>query len=483
MSKWADLLSYLDEDGFRWLLTCGGDVKLPSGHMLVKEGTGIDAIYFILKGVFRVVTKASSDFVIARLGPGDVVGDLSFLDNHAASASIVAEENSEVYQIPSKTLMDKVRGDRFFAADFYRALSCIIAQRLRYITGFLGTVGATAGMQEYETLPFQKRMTEELAILRGYLLEKQRSFEEGELESGLDYVLELRDKLSRFVKIFANLFSGKDEINESFATEIVASVRRELMPLLLSSDAIRRVYSKPRGFVGDFVFINTICDEAVAGKGFFGELIDSAFLGVAPIRAMANARSLLSDYLRELLRSKGGSELRVASLGCGPAREIFDCLSSAGVDASSMRVTLIDFDSEALSSVEAMRDSCGSGAEIELLHENPACLALGKATLELPPQDLVYGLDLLGNCADKMAIELLSYIYGLLSDGGRLLLCSFHTSNHWEKFMQQIFRWELIHRSEEDIERLFRLSRFGRSPDRIFFEEEGVCLFSECQRE
>jgi hypothetical protein len=41
----------------------------------------------------------------------------------------------------------------------------------------------------------------------------------------------------------------------------------------------------------------------------------------------------------------------------------------------------------------------------------------------------------------------------------------------------------LIHRSEEEMDRLFAASVFGRSCTRIQFESEGVILFAECIKE
>ena len=50
-------------------------------------------------------------------------------------------------------------------------------------------------------------------------------------------------------------------------------------------------------------------------------------------------------------------------------------------------------------------------------------------------------------------------------------------------FMDHILRWKLIHRTEDDMNRLFRASEFARDGTKIRFESEGVNLLAECVKE
>ena len=49
--------------------------------------------------------------------------------------------------------------------------------------------------------------------------------------------------------------------------------------------------------------------------------------------------------------------------------------------------------------------------------------------------------------------------------------------------LDYVLEWRLIHRDEDDMNRLFEASRFGRPCTNIRFEEQGVNLFAECVRE
>lgn len=46
--------------------------------------------------------------------------------------------------------------------------------------------------------------------------------------------------------------------------------------------------------------------------------------------------------------------------------------------------------------------------------------------------------------------------------------------------MDHVFEWQLIHRSEADMDALLRASKFGRACTSVRFEAERVNLFAEC---
>jgi hypothetical protein len=48
--------------------------------------------------------------------------------------------------------------------------------------------------------------------------------------------------------------------------------------------------------------------------------------------------------------------------------------------------------------------------------------------------------------------------------------------------MEYVMEWNLIHRTEADMHRLFKDSPFARECTRIQFEPLGIDLFAECDR-
>ena len=89
-----------------------------------------------------------------------------------------------------------------------------------------------------------------------------------------------------------------------------------------------RLRAKPRGYAGDYQTIDMIYDNAPAGAGAVGALIDACVLDLPALRAIRNRRRLLATEVLSSYRS-AAKEFHVASLACGPAREVFDVFEKA----------------------------------------------------------------------------------------------------------------------------------------------------------
>ena len=114
---------------------------------------------------------------------------------------------------------------------------------------------------------------------------------------------------------------------------------------------------------------------------------------------------------------------------------------------------------------------------------NLVYLAMGRQKLELPPQDLVYSIGLIDYFNDKFVAKLMDYGHRLLKPGGRLILGNFHPDNPTKALMDHVLEWRLIHRTEEDMDRLYEASAFQRPCSNVYYEEERVNLFAECVKE
>ena len=168
--------------------------------------------------------------------------------------------------------------------------------------------------------------------------------------------------------------------------------------------------------------------------------------------------------------------MRVTSLACGPAREVFDVFAELGHDGFD--VTAIDIDHDALALLNSQIQE--SSVPIRPVHGNLIYLATGRQKLDLPPQDLMYSIGLIDYFNDNFVIKLLNWIHDRLRPGGRVILGNFHPKNSTRAFMDYALDWRLIHRDEAKMDELYRASKFGKPCSRILFEEEGVNLFAEC---
>jgi CRP/FNR family transcriptional regulator, cyclic AMP receptor protein len=132
------ILGELTDNDVEWMIEVGRKQFLPTGTTLINEGKTADALYIVLQGTLAVVVEARSMTPIAQLGPGEVVGEMSFIDSRPPSATVRALENALVLAIPRTELNQKLEVDPAFAAHFYRALAVFLSYRLRDSVSQLG---------------------------------------------------------------------------------------------------------------------------------------------------------------------------------------------------------------------------------------------------------------------------------------------------------------------------------------------------------
>jgi SAM-dependent methyltransferase len=125
--------------------------------------------------------------------------------------------------------------------------------------------------------------------------------------------------------------------------------------------------------------------------------------------------------------------------------------------------TLVDIDAEAVAFVRERRDAAGFQSQMILHQANLVYLAMGRTSIDLAPQDLIYSIGLIDYFNDRFVVNLMNYAYRLLKPGGRLILGNFHPRNPIA-LMDYVLDWKLIHRTEEDMDRLFAASMFSRPP-------------------
>ncbi|MEB3355937.1 MAG: cyclic nucleotide-binding domain-containing protein [Synechococcales bacterium] len=138
MEKALYLLAELSDRDFDWLLTAGEMQSVPVGKALICEGETINAVYLVMTGRLSVTVKALANREIARLSSGEVVGEMSFLDDRAPSATVTALDDSLVWAINRSKLALKLSQDKAFAANFYHALAVWLSHRLRGTISRLG---------------------------------------------------------------------------------------------------------------------------------------------------------------------------------------------------------------------------------------------------------------------------------------------------------------------------------------------------------
>ncbi|MDP6581198.1 MAG: cyclic nucleotide-binding domain-containing protein [Vicinamibacterales bacterium] len=483
MQEALKLLSDLGDDDIRWILDTGHEEEVAADTVLITEGTDPDNLYILLSGVVDIRVSGIGATPLAKLGPGELLGEMSFLDGAPASANVVAGEPSLVLALPRQALQARLGGDAAFSARFYKALALLTSRRLRDSMGTFGRwlrppiEGGDEGKSElWSTLSGAlDRFKELLHTAAG------QESTAADQDPPADVARHAREEFSRLLVALNESVGDGAAAAREWREEMGLRLQRECLPFVLLSRFAERCYRKPRGYAGDYLTIEWMYRNTPGGHGAIGRLIDGAILDAPPCRAVRNRRGLLTQEMLDAIERKGSAPLHVVSMACGPAEELFDVLARLD-DCGRLQATLIDIDREALGHVADRIEREQLGEQVTLEHANLVYLATGQQQLGLANQDLVYSIGLIDYFEDRYVVALLNYAYEVLAEGGKVILGNFHPRNAAKAFMDYVLDWKLIHRTEEDMNRLYEMSRFGRPCTRIQYEAEGINLFAECEK-
>ena len=83
-------------------------MKLAADEILIREGEHSNSMYWVQNGQLVVTKKrGNEDVVLGHIFSGELVGEISFLDKEARSATVKAMTECDLIEIPMETL-DKV---------------------------------------------------------------------------------------------------------------------------------------------------------------------------------------------------------------------------------------------------------------------------------------------------------------------------------------------------------------------------------------
>jgi CRP/FNR family transcriptional regulator, cyclic AMP receptor protein len=126
-------LIYLTANDWTLVADKASRVHFKKGDVLVQRGNRANGVYLLLKGTARV--HIPSQPVVRVIGPGEICGEMSFLEDAPASASVTAEGNVEAFHLDRPTLQSLFELFPHLASRFYRSLATNLSRRLRELIG------------------------------------------------------------------------------------------------------------------------------------------------------------------------------------------------------------------------------------------------------------------------------------------------------------------------------------------------------------
>lgn len=228
-----------------------------------------------------------------------------------------------------------------------------------------------------------------------------------------------------------------------------------LTPELMGAPLWRQAYTRPLGYPGDYVVMNYMYQGAPVG--------DTQFSRVAHLLAVHIGQFVVKrkDHVRRAIgeaaaRCSGARPCVVASLGCGPAREVAEYLELEPHCGRPVHFILVDQDSEALRFAGRYLGEVASGrgsvAHVDLRHLSVLRLLreVDPASL-LPQADLIYSAGLFDYFSDRTCQVLTRRLYEALRPGGLLLLGNMKSGTDMLWPLELIADWSLRYRSAESV--------------------------------
>lgn len=136
MRKVLFILGQLSDEDVDWLANTGSRIDVATGITIIEEGKPVRDMYILLDGKMSVSVQGVGE--ISQIGSGEIIGEMSFIDNSPPAASVKAVIPCRLLRLPRSALERRIAENPLFAAHFYKAIATFLSDRLRGTVSRLG---------------------------------------------------------------------------------------------------------------------------------------------------------------------------------------------------------------------------------------------------------------------------------------------------------------------------------------------------------
>lgn len=425
-------LRFLAQDEIDLLFEPDARRLYPAGEAVIAKGERRQALYVVRRGTAVIDAGAETP---VQLGPGDVFGELSFLSNEGANASVVAAEELEVGVLERDRLYRLLERAPDLAGRFYHSLAVLVANRLRAARAQLASLRP-------EDVPARPRAGREQPP--------------SDVRERVDALTRLRDE--RDVEVVCEqLLELVAAQGDGVVRAVGQYVRRRAYGLLAGSALLADALDGTGAVRRDQRAIGRMLANRPEGDDVIGVAVDAWALALpycAALRAQAAAAAALAGEL---------GAIRICSLETLPAGR------PAGNES-----TVVAADAEVLRPAKELG--------VAAIAANVVHVARGTTSLRLPPQELVFTSGLLEYLAERDLVRLLDWIHAHLDAGGTAVVGTAAAGARDAAFWEHVLGWPLVRRSRPGLADAFARSDFGGAKLEVVTDEEGGGLLAVAHR-
>jgi hypothetical protein len=133
------VLTGLDDSQIARLLSVGAFYNLANGTTLAMENEALKTMFFVCSGHARVMIGGR---VVSRLEKGSFVGEVAFLTDKPATATVIAEDDMRALAFDGNVLRQFFHKETEVAGLIYQLLGRELANKIKVSNTLLATAGA-----------------------------------------------------------------------------------------------------------------------------------------------------------------------------------------------------------------------------------------------------------------------------------------------------------------------------------------------------
>lgn len=144
------IVSTLEVDDRRLLSDYGEFLPVQEGDILIEEGAPQDSLVFLISGLLHVTSnKDGTRTLLARVQPGESIGEVNLFDPATASASAEAQSFSQVWKVNRNDLDSFLEAYPEAGGRLLIGLLSDMSKRLRHMNSKLSSSELQNALQEF----------------------------------------------------------------------------------------------------------------------------------------------------------------------------------------------------------------------------------------------------------------------------------------------------------------------------------------------
>ncbi len=447
------------------LLAASRPLTVAKGSFLLRRGERGGDLYLVEQGELEIVdTRARPEIVIDSVGPGGIVGEMSFLDAAPRAADVRAGADTRCLRWEHGILLEVLSADAELAAAFYRALSEGLVDRVRDVTtsALSGTLGRTRTAAAGNSTVMLARDTFELAErVRVRWLDAEAKLRGA--GGGADGPALAREVANGLVREMVGVSAQARENGRGM--DACQALARELHAFLVRARTVVLAWDS-RGKSGARTALLSHLVRAVpSGEGALGQALDAALLALPTASALgwrADVAAAVTAAATEAAVRRGAG--RPDAPGPGrPVRVLMINGALAGLPErygaalhgfkGGVRLTCLEESRDLLSLVGTGPGGLPLAVDLRRVQEDLGALVMGQSRVHHELQDVLVLDGITEYLPERVLAELLAWGRDRLQPGGSFVLTGF-TPGQDQALWEGVLDWPQVRRTPQSLARL-----------------------------